>query len=154
MMARNAKNTSGDRVMPDEVLGRLIGEIHRLWRTRLNDLLRPLGLSQARWMTLRVLSRGGTALRQHELARLLGIEPPTLVGILDGLARDGYIERRESTTDRRSKTVHLTALARRKIRQINAIAADLRHELTGDIGSRRLRAAIDVLGDIREKLDA
>src|ERR1700710_1170580 len=97
-----------------ERLGRLSGEVHRLWRTRLNELLRPLGLSQSRWMALRILSRHPESMPQGELAARLGVEPPTLVAILDGLTRDGFIERRVSTSDRRTKHVHLTAKAKGK----------------------------------------
>ena len=140
------------RIEPDERLGQLIGETHRAWRARLNERLRPLGLSQAGWLTLRVLSRGSGIVSQIELAARLGVEPPTLVGILDGLARDGYILRRKSTTDRRVKTVHLTAKARRKARAIDSIATQLRREIMQDLSPTALQAALAALGSIRNRL--
>lgn len=135
-----------------ERLGRLIGEVHRMWRARLNELLRPLGLSQTRWMTLRILSRHSGFMSQVELANRLGVEPPTLVAILDGLTREGFIERRASTSDRRMKQVHLTAKARGKLRQIDAIAAKLRGEIMQQIDDRAVRAAVGTLTALREKL--
>ncbi|MGC3981869.1 MAG: MarR family transcriptional regulator [Steroidobacteraceae bacterium] len=137
-----------------EKLGRLIGEVNRLWRSRLNELLRPLGLSQTRWMTLRILSRHGTHMSQVELAARLGVEPPTLVAILDGLTRDAYIERRNSDIDRRSKEVHLTTKARGKVRQIDAMAKKLRTEIMQDLDDRALRAATATLLSLRERLAA
>jgi MarR family transcriptional regulator for hemolysin len=136
----------------DESLGALIGEVHRQWRARLNERLRPLGLSQSRWLTLRVLSRGGTSLQQNALAARLGVEPSTLVGILDGLARDGFIERKSSARDRRIKTVHLTDKARGKIRRIDAIASELRREIMQDLDERALGAAVSALDTIRNRL--
>lgn len=155
-----SSNTSGhilnrarsERPDPRQKLARLIGEVHRLWRSRLNDRLRPLGLSQSRWMALRILSRGGAALRQHELAARLGVEPPTLVGLLDCLERDGLIERRGAATDRRSKTVHLTRKARGRIRRINTIADRLRREILGEIDPAALATATRVLESIQDRL--
>jgi MarR family transcriptional regulator for hemolysin len=135
-----------------ERLGRLIGEVHRLWRTRLNELLRPLGLSQSRWMTLRILSRHAESMPQVELAARLGVEPPTLVAILDGLTRDGFIERRASTTDRRTKHVHLTAKARGKIKQIDTLATKLRGEIMQELDDRAVKSAATTLSAIREQL--
>jgi MarR family transcriptional regulator for hemolysin len=135
-----------------ERLGRLIGEVHRLWRTRLNELLRPLGLSQSRWMTLRILSRHAESMPQVELAMRLGVEPPTLVAILDGLTRDGFIERRASTTDRRTKHVHLTAKARGKIKQIDTLATKLRGEIMQELDDRAVKSAATTLSAIREQL--
>jgi MarR family transcriptional regulator for hemolysin len=137
-----------------ERLGRLIGETHRLWRTRLNELLRPLGLSQTRWMTLRILSRHPESMPQMELAGRLGVEPPTLVAILDGLTREGFIERRASTADRRMKQVHLTAKARGKLKQIDAIAARLRGDIMQELDDRAVQAAGKALSAIRERLVA
>lgn len=136
-----------------ERLGRMIGEVNRLWRARLNELLRPLGLSQTRWMTLRILSRNNKFMSQVELASRLGMEPPTLVAILDGLTRDAYIERRNSTADRRMKEVHLTRKAHGKIRQIDAIAAKLRGEIMQDISARAAQAALLTLTSLRDRLN-
>lgn len=135
-----------------EQFAKLIGETHRIWRMRMNERLRPLGLSQARWTTLRALSRGGDAMPQIELAARVGIEPPTLVGILDGLVASGFVQRRASTDDRRVKTVHLTNKAQRKLEQIEAVAQTLRAEVTQHIDAATLAAAIAALEAVRNQL--
>jgi MarR family transcriptional regulator, transcriptional regulator for hemolysin len=141
-------------IQPREQFSRLIGETYRLWRMRINDRLRPLGLSQARWTTLRALSRGGDAMPQTALAARVGIEAPTLVGILDGLASSGFVRRRASTRDRRIKTVHLTAKALRKLEQIEEVAQVLRREVTRNIDETTLATAIDALELIKTQLVA
>jgi MarR family transcriptional regulator for hemolysin len=73
----------------------------RAWRTKLDQRLRPLGLSQGKWRTLIHLSHGGDRLTQKELAEHMGIEEPTLVGLLHRLESDGWIKRQESPNDRR-----------------------------------------------------
>jgi MarR family transcriptional regulator for hemolysin len=139
-------------MQPREQFGRLIGETYRLWRMRINERLRPLGLSQARWTTLRALSRGGDAMPQVELAARVGIEAPTLVGILDGLAHSGFVQRRASTSDRRVKTVHLTAKALRKLEQIELVAQELRREVTQNVDAATLATAIDALEVVKNQL--
>jgi len=133
-----------------EQFGLAIGEIARLWRTKLNERLRPLGLSQARWMVLLHLSRRGDGVVQKSLAEWIGIEGPTLVRILDRMTEDGWIERRESASDRRAKTVHLTQRANKVIKQINKVAAQLRSEMLVNVDSRDLEASNRVLQQIKQ----
>jgi MarR family transcriptional regulator for hemolysin len=133
----------------EEQLGLTIGEVARCWRTKLNERLRPLGLSQSRWMVLLHLSKRGDGVVQKALAEWLGIEGPTLVRILDRMTEDGWIERRASTTDRRAKTVHLTERASAVIRQINQVAAQLRSELLVEVDPDDIDACMRVLRQIK-----
>jgi len=137
-----------------EQFGPAIGEIARLWRTKLNERLRPLGLSQARWMVLLHLSRRGDGVVQKSLAEWIGIEGPTLVRILDRMTEDGWIERRESSSDRRAKTVHLTQQANKVIKQINKVAAQLRGELLVNVDAKDLEVSIRVLQQIKQAAES
>ena len=133
-----------------EQLGMTIGEVARYWRTKLNERLRPLGLSQARWMVLLHLSKRGDGVVQKDLAEWLSIEGPTLVRILDGMTKDGWIERHESPSDRRAKTVHLTKQSCVIIKRINKIAAQLRSELLTGIDPADAEACMRVLLQIKQ----
>lgn len=133
-----------------EQLGMAIGEAARCWRTKLDERLRPLGLSQARWMVLLHLSRRGDGVVQKALAEWIGIEGPTLVRLLDRMTEDGWIERRESTTDRRAKTVHLTQQSCAVIKQINRVAAQLRGELLASVNPEDIEACMRVLQQIKQ----
>src|SRR3978361_2097951 len=100
----------------------------RAWRTKLDQRLRPLGLSQGKWRTLMNLSRGGDKLTQKEIAERMGIEEPTLVGLLNRLETDGWIERRESPNDRRCKIVHLQRRSKKYLDKMFSTAHELRDE--------------------------
>lgn len=132
-----------------EQLGPLLGETARLWRARLDERLRPVGLSQARWLVLLQLSRRGDGVVQKGLAKWVGIEGPTLARLLDRMTRDGWIERRESPEDRRAKTVHLTAKAGAVVSQIDAVAAELRHELLANLDPADIEVCLRVLAAIK-----
>ena len=86
-------------------VGRQVGLLARLWRTELDNRLRPHGLSQARWLLLLHLADDDTGLAQLDLAVLAGVTGPTLVRQIDQLETAGFVQRREDDNDRRVKRV-------------------------------------------------
>ena len=125
----------------------------RAWRNRLDRRLRPLGLSQGKWRTLANLSRGGDKLTQKEIAERMGIEEPTLAGLLNRLESDGWIHRRESPNDRRCKIVHLQRRSKAVLDEIFSTAHGLRDELIRDLSRADLETCVRVLGQIRDKAE-
>jgi MarR family transcriptional regulator for hemolysin len=134
-------------------LGLILFGTARAWRTRLDQRLRPLGLSQGKWRTLMHLSQGGDNLTQKAIAERMGIEGATLAGLLNRLQHDGWIERRGSAEDRRCKTVHLQRRSKAVLDKIFNTAHDLRSELIEDISRRDLETCITVLSKIRKKAE-
>lgn len=72
----------------------------------LNDELMPHGITFRQTQVLGWLVLEGD-LSQVELATRMMIEPPTLVGILDRMERDGWISREACAHDRRKKIIRL-----------------------------------------------
>jgi MarR family transcriptional regulator for hemolysin len=136
-----------------DAIGPLLHGVARAWRLKLDERLKPMGLSQAKWRTLLRLSMSPGPLTQAEIASHLGIEEPTLVTLLHRLEGDRWVARKNAAHDRRCKTVHLTRRAQRVIEQINAAAFKLRHELLDDISPSQLRTCIRVLDRIRLKAE-
>jgi MarR family transcriptional regulator for hemolysin len=134
-------------------LGLVLFGTARAWRTKLDQRLRPLGLSQGKWRTLVHLSLGGNKLTQKEIAERMGIEGPTLAGLLDRLQDDGWIERRGSAADRRCKIVHLQRRSKAVLDKIFNAAHSLRTELVENIPQRDLETCIRVLRQIRAKAE-
>lgn len=137
-----------------ETLGPLLHGSARAWRLELDERLKPMGLSQAKWRTLLHLSVADGALTQTEIASRLGIEEPTLVTLLRRLEADGWIVRKGSDQDRRCKLVHLGRRAQSTINQINDTALKLRHELIAGIPKRDLQTCMQVLSRIRDKAES
>lgn len=73
----------------------------------MNDQLQAHGITHRQWIVLAWISYAGE-MAQTELAEKMGIEAPTLVGVLDRMERDGWITRVPSATDRRKKLIHPT----------------------------------------------
>lgn len=137
-----------------EQIGLLLNDTWLAWRAKLDGRLRPLGLSQGKWRTLVHLAKGGDQLSQSELAARMGIEEPTLVGLLRRLETDGWIKRRDASHDRRCKNVRLARKTSPVLHEIFDTARQLRHELIGDISERDLQTCMRVLKRIREKAEA
>jgi MarR family transcriptional regulator for hemolysin len=137
--------------LDQEQIGLLLHNTWLAWRAKLDGRLRPLGLSQGKWRTLVHLSQGGDQLSQSELAARMGIEEPTLVGLLRRLETDGWIKRRDASHDRRCKNVRLARKSSPVLHQIFDTARQLRHQLIADISKRDLQTCMRLLTRIREK---
>lgn len=123
------------------------------WRNLLDIRLKPLGLSQAKWRALIYLSFADSPLTQTELAKRLGIEGATLVGLIDRLEKEGWVKRQWEKHDRRIRTIHLTKKSRSTLTQIQTIADQLCKELLSTISKKSLDSCVGVLTDIKEQID-
>ncbi|HYH21067.1 MAG TPA: MarR family transcriptional regulator [Azospirillum sp.] len=132
----------------------LLQDTARAWRLKLDQRLRPLGLSQAKWRTLVLVNRAGDGVTQKHLADLMGIEGPTLVRLLDRLEADGWVERHVCARDRRNRRIHLSAKARDMLVRIESVATGLRTELLSDVNTDDLETFDRVLRQIHTRLDA
>ncbi len=139
--------------LPQESFAGILHETARLWRTELDRRLRPLGLSQAKWRMLLHISCSEEC-TQAELAARLGVEAPTVVGLLDRLTADGLVERKESPHDRRSKTVHLCEEGRALMRPISEMAESLGRELLANLTEEEVAVSTATLKKIRDRLHA
>lgn len=76
----------------------------KAFQRALNEEIKPHGITWRQCEVLAYLALAGP-LAQAELAERMGIEPPTLVRILDRMQRDGFIFRKLCPEDRRKKLV-------------------------------------------------
>jgi MarR family transcriptional regulator for hemolysin len=96
-----------------------------------NDALAEVGGSMPTWFILTNLE-GEEWRTQHDLARALRIEGPTLTRHLDGLEAEGLVVRKRDENDRRAVSVELTAAGRAKHAELlRAVQAFNRRLLSG-----------------------
>jgi len=125
----------------------------RRWRKLANDRLKSIGQSMARWETLYLIASSDEELSQGELARVVGVEGPTMVSMLNSLARDGLIERFQSNVDRRVTHNRINEKGRQVVRDIMAITNELRTDVLREIDPAKLAVTLEVLEAIHARLD-
>lgn len=111
---------------PAHPVSALLDHLARLARARTEATLEELGLRPRHLVALTVLREHAPA-TQQSLASAISIDRTNLVGLLNELEADGYVERRRSPEDRRRHIVELTpaganalAAAERAIEQAEA----------------------------------
>ena len=125
----------------------------RRWRKVANDRLRPLEQTMVQWEALYLVAYSGEELNQSQLSRLLGVHGPTMLRMLDSLARKGLIERQQSAEDLRVTINRITPKGRAVITRIMGISNELRRDVLGDVDEQELKIAVKVLAQMLRKLD-
>ncbi|MBS9405143.1 transcriptional regulator SlyA [Halomonas sp. TRM85114] len=131
-------------------IGFQLSRVPRLWRAVIDHRLAPLGLTQTRWITLYHLWRLGDGQPQCDLARVIGVEAPSLVRTLDQLADQGLIERRPCEQDRRTKRVYLTQQATPLIERIDDVVTQARHEMLAGLSDSEVEQLSALLARIED----
>jgi MarR family transcriptional regulator for hemolysin len=119
----------------------------------LNEELAPQGVTFRQCQVLGCLALQGT-LSQIELADRMGIEPPTLVGILDRMERDGWIRRDDCPSDRRKKLIRATPEAKPVWSKIVACAKAVRARATRGLTKTQLTMLKELLDAVQQNLGA
>jgi MarR family transcriptional regulator for hemolysin len=127
--------------------------VARRWRNLMNEELRAVGQSQARWGTLYWIAVFGDTVNQTELADRIGVEQPTLGRVLRDLEAEGLIERASGSSDRRAKVIRLTPAAKPVMKQINRIQDAVRARLLRGIDSADLAVSMAVFAQILANID-
>ncbi|WP_374575493.1 MarR family winged helix-turn-helix transcriptional regulator [Phenylobacterium sp.] len=132
----------------------LLLRLSRIYRREVNHALAEHGLSDARALPVLHIARAGGGMRQGVLAEELGVEGPSLVRILDQICAAGLVERRDDPTDRRAKTLHLTAIGQELADVVEDAVQDVRTELLAGVEPQDLAAALRVLTAFETALEA
>jgi MarR family transcriptional regulator for hemolysin len=123
-------------------------------RAKFDERLSPLGLTQAKWLILMLLSKNGGVMPQREISERIGVEGPTVVRVLDGLENMGLIERRDQPADRRTKDVYLTREAGDIVKKISRTAEEFREEIWAGIPEKDVVVCARVIATLLLNLGA
>ncbi len=145
MPATRAKTST--RAEFDAAWDRFFGAIRRA-RGRSTQEAEKEGLSVAQFQLLFSFAELGAddSFPVGALAEAAGIAQPTATRMLDGLERQGVVERRPSTEDRRSVTVHLTAPGRRLLERKRKLVAAKRQAVFESLDPADRDTAARLLG--------
>jgi DNA-binding MarR family transcriptional regulator len=143
-----------DRLSTDPEVAEFAGQLlFRLWRashTRVAEAFEGMGLTTALFAVLNYLAAhvGAT---QREVGTAMGIDPSTMVSLIDELQRQGLASRRRHPTDRRAHAVTITAKGRRALERARRMAFEAEGEVLGGLSAPERR---DLLRLMRRALEA
>jgi DNA-binding MarR family transcriptional regulator len=103
----------------------------RLWRashTRAAEALESVGLTPALFGLLNVLGDREGAIQQ-ELGAVMGIDPSTMVSLIDQLESAGLAKRRPHPKDRRAREVAITPKGRRLLERARRMIFEVDDEV-------------------------
>jgi len=130
----------------------LIARAARQWRRAVDRRLQPFGLTEATWLPLIYLARAAAPMRQKDLAAALTLDGSSVVRLLDALEASGHIARREEGSDRRAKTISLTASGWSIIEQVEAVSREVRNATLLGLSDDELGVATRVLALVCQNL--
>jgi MarR family transcriptional regulator for hemolysin len=113
--------------------------------------LAPHGITYRQSMVLGWLALEGE-LTQTELAARMMVEPPTLVGVLDRMERDGLITRHNCPSDRRKNLIRANEAAKPMWDKIVHCAMRVRERATAGLSERQLATLKKLLRRVDDNL--
>jgi DNA-binding MarR family transcriptional regulator len=125
----------------------------RLWRashTRTAEALETIGLTPALFGVLNVLGAGDGAIQQ-KLSSDMGIDPSTMVSLIDELEGNGLAARRRHPNDRRAWEVTITPEGRQALERARGLALQVEDNVLGGLSGEERRRLLALL---RRALDS
>jgi DNA-binding MarR family transcriptional regulator len=136
------------RTSPETALNEFAGQLFfRLWRashTRIAAALESVGLTPALFGLLNLLESIEGA-NQQELGTAMGVDPSTMVSLIDELEAKGLARRQPHPMDRRARAVVLTAKGRRVRERGRELATQVEDEVLGGLSAADRRELIRLL---------
>ena len=143
--------------MPKMPLQREIGfnimDVARMLKTYADQLARQFGISRAQWSVLVRLDRS-EGLKQSELAEMLDLQPISLTRLLDRLAENGLIERRDDPNDRRANRLYLTPAARPLLERLEGLGKAMMATVLEGLDTKANERLLGELALIKDNLRA
>ncbi|MBX3432763.1 MAG: MarR family transcriptional regulator [Pirellulales bacterium] len=130
----------------------LVGAHHAYMRA-FHERLGPHGITFRQAQVLGWLALEGP-LPQAELAARMMIEPASLVGVLNRMERDGWIERRECCHDGRKKLVTLLPAACRVWETIAEVGREMRRRASAGLSPAELATLRELLGRVERNVQS
>jgi len=127
---------------PPEALGEYTGFL-MTWiaargRDRFATAMAELDLRPPHFALLTVIAAHPGA-TQQELVTAIGIDPSTMVQVIDELEAAGLAERRVHEHDRRKRAIHLTPAGRRLLERARTVVDELAGELFAALSAQERR---------------
>lgn len=125
----------------------VVPSVMRFIRTEMRSH-RALGLSVPQFRSLVFIERSaGTSL--NGVAAHLGLTPPSVCKLIDGLSNRGMVQRMQSPGDRRRLTIEITAEGAQALARARSAAQKSLSRLLGSLNAEELSIVARAMSDMR-----
>lgn len=118
---------------------------------RVEDLLKPYGISGTQYNVLRILRGAGeSGLCRNELRDRMLTRMPDMTRLLDRMEEAGLVTRSREQEDRRMVLTQITPRGQQLLSELDRPMSDLHRDQLAGLTEQQLRSLIDLLTAIRE----
>ncbi|WP_229261423.1 MarR family winged helix-turn-helix transcriptional regulator [Duganella margarita] len=126
--------------------------VARAYKSAADALTADFELSHASAWPVLMISRLGDGVRPGQVADAVGIEPPSLVRIIDQLVAAGLVLRQDDPSDRRAKTLTLTSAGKNIAERLEKALAPFRRDLFKGMPQADIETTVRVLVQLDQVL--
>lgn len=144
-------NSEAVRRDPDSSAGYQVRKCHRRFDRLLQAHLAGHGLKTGYWYYLRVLWIED-GLSQKALSERTNVVENTTATMINGMVRDGLVERRRDDQDKRKSRIELTEYGRSLETELMHYAVDINRIAAAGIDESEVRTCLSVLQRMSENL--
>ncbi|MHB8531562.1 MAG: MarR family winged helix-turn-helix transcriptional regulator [Solirubrobacteraceae bacterium] len=109
--------------------GYLLARLGESSRRRFRDALEQAGGLHPRLFGVMTMVAAQPGVTQQQLHEQTGIDPSSMVAVIDELEEQGLAERRPHPGDRRARAIYLTEAGLQTLEHVKQVAASLQREL-------------------------
>ena len=143
-MSRVCQNTAMSQDDPRELLGYQLKHVQAALRTRMDEALRPLGLSAPQYLCLELLSRTPGA-STSDLAREAFVTRQTMSTLLRALVDRGLAQRAAQAPSGRALPLQLTPKGRSLLKEASRVTVEIEGVMISPLSESQLRAVQEAL---------
>lgn len=137
---------------PAERFGHLIGSVFRQWRRYVDEEFKAVGFTDATRTPIIALFEHKAPMRQKDLAARIGLDPSSLVRVLDLLRKRGLVNWVKDPEDKRTKCISITEEGQKWARIIIEKGIAIERQFLAEVTEAELAAARAVLKKIAERI--
>ena len=135
---------SSDEIKVAEFAGQLFFRLWRATHSQTAAALRTIGLTPALFAVLNYLEAHEGAIQQ-EVGSAMGIDPSTMVSLVDQLESAGLAKRWPHPQDRRAREVLITPNGRRALKRGRELAAEVEDDVLQGLSAAERRRLVALL---------
>ncbi|MCZ4064502.1 MarR family transcriptional regulator [Oxalobacter aliiformigenes] len=128
--------------------------VARAYKTSADKVASQYGLSEATAWPAVMINQMGDSIRPGEVADALGLDPSSIVRVIDRLIAAELLTREEDANDRRARLLTLTENGRQRVKQVTEAMRPFRRKLFEDIDREDLMAALRVLEQLKKAINS